>query len=176
MKKVVQRFTVFMLFVCASLLSANPIPSSVENFIFDKASASGLQQAEPMSKQPMCKHMGDADSCKNGDAGAVKSEVFNRTWYHCNSLPFQGGDPQVCEKIYILFDQLAITQQGIFIKLDERWCETKALFSDAKGIFIRPQDTNARGCRDGYEPCRNCDRCINENYNICPFCHKPARN
>ena len=60
---------------------AQGIPSSVENFIFDKASASGLQQAEPMSKQPMCKHMGDADSCKDGDAGAVKSEVFNRTWY-----------------------------------------------------------------------------------------------
>ena len=57
------------------------IPSSVENSIFDKASAPGLQQTEPMSKQPMCKHMGDADSCKDGDAGAVKSEVFNRTRY-----------------------------------------------------------------------------------------------
>jgi hypothetical protein len=57
------------------------IPSSVENSTFDKASAPGLQQAKPMSKQPMCKHMGDADSCKDGDDGAVKSGVFNRTWY-----------------------------------------------------------------------------------------------
>ena len=60
---------------------AKAIPSSIENFISDKASAPGLQQAEPMSKQPMCKHMGDPDSCKDGDAGAVKSEVFNRTGY-----------------------------------------------------------------------------------------------
>ena len=66
--------------VLASELAMD-IPSSGENFIFDKASAPGLQQAEPMSKQPMCKHMGDADSCKDGDAGAVKSEVFTRTGY-----------------------------------------------------------------------------------------------
>jgi hypothetical protein len=57
------------------------ISSSVENFPSDKASAPGLQQAKPVSKQPMCEHMGDADSCKDGDAGAVKSEVGNRTGY-----------------------------------------------------------------------------------------------
>ena len=63
-----------------------PIPSSVENFIFDKANAPDLQQAEPMSKQPMC--MGDADGCKDGDAGTVKSEVFNRTWYKWGEFAF----------------------------------------------------------------------------------------
>ncbi len=57
------------------------IPSSVGTLTFDKASAPGLQEAKPMSKQPMCKHMGDADSCKDGDAGAVKSGGSNRTWY-----------------------------------------------------------------------------------------------
>ena len=62
------------------------IPSSVENFPFDKARAPGLQQAKPVSKQPMCNHMGDADSCKDGDAGAVKSEVFNRTRYKQEAL------------------------------------------------------------------------------------------
>ena len=57
------------------------IPRAVENVIFDKASAPGLQQAKLVSKQPMCSHMGDADSCKDGDAGAVKNNVFNRSRY-----------------------------------------------------------------------------------------------
>ena len=53
------------------------IPESVEKFTFGKVSAPGLQQAQPVSKQPMCKHMGDADSCEDGDAGVVKSALFN---------------------------------------------------------------------------------------------------
>ena len=57
------------------------IPKPAENFTFDNASATDLQQAKLVSKQPMCKHMGDADSCKDGDAGAVKSEVFSRFRY-----------------------------------------------------------------------------------------------
>ena len=47
-------------------------PSAVENVTFDKASAPGLQQAKPMSSPLMCKHMGDTDSCKDGDAGSAK--------------------------------------------------------------------------------------------------------
>jgi hypothetical protein len=86
-----------------------------------------------------------------------------------------GSEIQSCKKIYVFPDQLAITPNGIFIKFNEHWCETSALFSDAKGIFIRPQDTNERGCRDGYQPCRNCDRCVSEVYDICPLCGKPSR-
>ena len=62
-------------------ISRSNIPKSVENFTFDKASAPGLQQTKSVSKQPMCEHMGDADSCKDGDAGAVKNEVFNGFGY-----------------------------------------------------------------------------------------------
>ena len=121
------------------------IPSSVENFIFYCASilifaavciahvfirrviqnlasgnvgASDLQQAQPVAKQGMCKHMPDAASCKDEDAddangqilnhdvyihgllrhrlrllqiwgaGFVKNEVFNRTWYRFFFTPF----------------------------------------------------------------------------------------
>ena len=77
-----------------------PVPliqESVENFIFDKASAPGLQQTKSVSKQPMCEHMGDADSCKDGDAGAVKSEVFNRFLY--NSIGVKIGKPALTEGI-----------------------------------------------------------------------------
>ena len=58
------------------------IPNSVAKVSFDKAGAPGLQQAQPASKQPMCKHMGDADGCKDGDAGAVKTDLFNRVRYN----------------------------------------------------------------------------------------------
>ena len=65
-----------------SLCNTHPnIPCAVENVTFDKASAPGLQQAKPVSSPPMCLHMGDADSCKDGDAGSVKSNVFNRARY-----------------------------------------------------------------------------------------------
>ena len=116
MKRVIQRFTIFMLFFGASVLSADPT----------------------------CTY-------------EAESEI------------------QFYKKIYVFPDQLAITPNGIFIKFDEHWCETSALFSDTKGIFIRPQDTNERGCRDGYQPCRSCDRCISEVYDICPLCGKPSR-
>jgi TolA-binding protein len=89
------------------------IPSSVENFTFDKASAPGLQQVKPMSKQPMCKHMGDADSCKDGDAGAVKSEVFNRTWYTSNSFALPEEDKElatIVPKLLTSFSQFQPTR------------------------------------------------------------------
>ena len=57
------------------------IPKLVKNSTFDKASAPDLQEARPVSKQLMCQHMGDADTCKDGDAGAVKSEVVNQLRY-----------------------------------------------------------------------------------------------
>ncbi len=76
------------------------IPKSVEIFTFDKASDPGLQQAEPVSKQPMCKHMGDADSCKDGDDGAVKSEDFNRFRYKKEKTPvlFEDKDLLIINK------------------------------------------------------------------------------
>jgi hypothetical protein len=58
------------------------ISKLVENFIFDKACAPALQQAQPVRKQAMCKHMADARGCKEGDASAVKSEVFNQFRYN----------------------------------------------------------------------------------------------
>src|SRR4029079_3907928 len=57
------------------------IQKSVEKATFNKAGAPDLQQAKPVSKQPMCKYMGDGDSCEGGDAGAVKSGFFNRFLY-----------------------------------------------------------------------------------------------
>lgn len=80
-----------------------------------------------------------------------------------------------CKKIYVLPDQLAITAHGIFIMFDDNWHETNAIFSDANGIFIRPQETNRRGCEEGYQRCRNCRECVREVYDICPLCNRPAR-
>ena len=62
-----------------------------------------------MSKQPMRGHMGDADSCKDGDAGAVKSEVFNRFRYkECAQLK-----PEIDQWILSLLQKLTkdVTEQ-----------------------------------------------------------------
>ena len=92
-------------YLCKSLNQSldEAIPRSVENVTFDKASAPGLQQAKLMSKQLMCKHMGDADSCKDGDAGAVTSDVFNRSRYEQIAARSEGSfalAKKLCEKVY----------------------------------------------------------------------------
>jgi hypothetical protein len=78
------------------------------------------------------------------------------------------------EKVYILPEQLAITSNGIFVEYNQHWYETGALFSDEKGIYIQTPNPTESGCRDGYIPCRNCDRCVRESYDICPYCDKPT--
>jgi hypothetical protein len=46
---------------------------------------SDLQQAQPLSKQGMCKHMADAESCKDEDADAANGQILNPSVY---ILPF----------------------------------------------------------------------------------------
>jgi len=43
-----------------------------QNLTLDKASASDLQQAQPVRKQAMFKNMADGRSCEDVDAGAVQ--------------------------------------------------------------------------------------------------------
>jgi hypothetical protein len=81
---------------------------------------------------------------------------------------------QPCEKTYVLPEQLGMTPRGIYVKFDNHWFKTEALHSDSEGIYIQNLSPQADGCRDGYVPCRNCDRCVLEIYDICPFCKKPV--
>ena len=41
-----------------------------------------------------------------------------------------------CEKIYVQPDQVAITNEGIFLQLNEEWVPTEAIQYDASGIFV----------------------------------------
>ncbi len=81
-----------------------------------------------------------------------------------------------CEKVYISAEQLAVNSEGIFIYLEDTWFQTDALFSDADGFFITAKKLKPKYCADGYIPCRNCDRCVPEKYDICPVCLKPTRS
>lgn len=88
---------------------------------------------------------------------------------------------QSCEKTYILPCQLKMTTESIFVNFDDEWYETKAIFSDSHGIYIQHPSLGKRwgndppnGCRDGYVPCRNCDKCVDERFNYCPHCEKPV--
>lgn len=78
------------------------------------------------------------------------------------------------EKIYILPEQLGFCSEGIFVVLDNTWYKTEALFSDRNGMYVRNLWPQENGCRKGYWPCRNCDRCVHEDYDICPHCHRPV--
>ncbi len=78
-----------------------------------------------------------------------------------------------CEKTYILPHELAMTPDGIFVKVQDQWFQTEALFSDIGGIFF--QNLKRGECSEKYYvPCRNCGRCVHEVYDICPFCNKPV--
>ncbi len=81
---------------------------------------------------------------------------------------------ELCEKTYVLPEQTATTREGIFVKLDNLWFQTETLFSDSDGIFINNLSPSAYGCPDPYNPCRNCQRCVHQVYDICPYCNKPA--
>ena len=78
------------------------------------------------------------------------------------------------EKIYIFPGQLGVTTDGIFVNLNEQWFEVKAVSSDENGIYVQNPIPQEAGCREGYVPCRNCDRCVKWYYDICPLCHKPV--
>ncbi len=79
-----------------------------------------------------------------------------------------------CEKTYVNQHSTAVTGKGIFVKINEQWFQTEALFSDGEGVFIRNLNPSGYGCPDPYNACRNCMRCVHEIYDICPYCHKPT--
>ncbi len=84
---------------------------------------------------------------------------------------------EVCkchERIYVLPEQLGMSSEGIFVNLNDEWIEVQSVYSDESGIYISPLSIESNGCRNGYTPCRNCGRCVNEQYDICPICHKPV--
>ncbi|HSW86679.1 MAG TPA: hypothetical protein VLG49_04170 [Rhabdochlamydiaceae bacterium] len=51
------------------------------------AGATDLQQAMPLPKQGMCKHMSDAGGCKDEDAGAAQNRFLNHIRYNFFTLP-----------------------------------------------------------------------------------------
>jgi hypothetical protein len=78
------------------------------------------------------------------------------------------------EKLYILPEQLAITANGIFVEFNEHWYETSALFSDEAGLYVQAPSPTRRDCGQYEVHCRNCSRCVNEAYDMCPYCGKPT--
>ncbi|HSW87269.1 MAG TPA: hypothetical protein VLG49_07225, partial [Rhabdochlamydiaceae bacterium] len=49
------------------------IPNVIQKLVLGNAGATDLQQAMPVPKQGMCKHMSDAGGCKDEDAGAAQN-------------------------------------------------------------------------------------------------------
>jgi hypothetical protein len=78
------------------------------------------------------------------------------------------------QKVYVAPEQLKIDTDGIFIHFDEVWYKTDSLFSDGQGIYVHARTEPEMGCRKGFFPCRNCDRCVKWYYDICPHCSKPT--
>lgn len=93
----------------------------------------------------------------------------------CSFHAFAGSDlnPQK-GKIYVSHEQLELCSEGIYVNVGDAWYQTNALFSDEKGMYVQDLCPQRNGCRDKYVPCRNCDKCVKEIYNICPHCNKPV--
>lgn len=96
--------------------------------------------------------------------------VFYAT--HAHTAPGQEESKQ--QRIYLKPEQLQLCKEGIFVCCDQEWRKTDALFSDDRGIYILSHFPQEDGCRKGYVPCRNCDRCVKYYYDICPYCGKPV--
>jgi hypothetical protein len=54
----------------------------IQNLVSGNVGASDLQQAQPLSKQGMCKHMPDAESCKDEDADVANGQILNQDVYN----------------------------------------------------------------------------------------------
>ncbi len=57
------------------------IPRLSKNLALDTASASNLEQAQPLRKQAMFKNMADGRSCKDEDVGAAHNQIFGQFRY-----------------------------------------------------------------------------------------------
>jgi len=78
-----------------------------------------------------------------------------------------------CEKIYVLPEQIFIDHHEILVKVNDQWFSTESLYSDIEGIYIQTLSPEVNGCAGSKVPCRNCQRCVYEAYDICPYCGKP---
>lgn len=45
------------------------------------------------------------------------------------------------EKVYVSSEQIAVVQEGIFVNIDDRWVQTKALHSDRLGLYLTNETT-----------------------------------
>jgi hypothetical protein len=85
------------------------------------------------------------------------------------------GVDQEVEKLYIPSKDISIQSGGIFVKMQDQWFRTPAVFSNTQGMYIETLWPQEDGCRKGFVPCRNCDRCIpSYHHGLCPLCGRPA--
>ena len=86
----------------------------------------------------------------------------------------QHADFSLHEKTYVTPEQLGFGPNTIFVNVDGEWFWTDSLQTDDKGFFVQHLWPQEDGCRKGFVPCRNCDRCVKWYYDICPYCEKPV--
>jgi len=78
------------------------------------------------------------------------------------------------KKIYVLPKNVELSERGIFVHFNNQLFQTNALSADEQGIYILNLWPQEYGCRDGFVPCRNCDKCVKWYYDICPHCERPV--
>src|SRR5690348_1004097 len=78
-----------------------------------------------------------------------------------------------CKKTYISPDQIFINHHEILVKVNDEWFLTESLHRDWEGIYVQTLSPEVDRCAGAKVPCRNCQRCVYEGYDICPYCGKP---
>ncbi len=78
-------------------------------------------------------------------------------------------------KTYISSDKVVVQDEGMFVNIDDNWFQIDSLFTDENGLFFKKCGRkDDHRCEKYYVSCRNCDRCVRESYDICPYCGKPV--
>lgn len=78
------------------------------------------------------------------------------------------------DKIYIASDQIVLESRGMFAHFNDIWVRIDSLFTDQDGLFIKVGRKDDHYCEKYEVSCRNCDKCVNESYDICPYCKMPV--
>ncbi len=78
------------------------IHRGIQNLANGNVGASDLQQAKPLEKQRMCKHILDASSCKDEDADEASGQLLNHDVYKSESCELlKGSDPNKDQSYFL---------------------------------------------------------------------------
>ena len=83
-----------------------------------------------------------------------------------NAFGFEESKIDALNKIYVQFNQISLSERGIFVYLEDAWIATEAIHSDSSGMYV----THSVGDNYFGWACPNCGTENSSFSNMCKKC------